>query len=61
LLGSSSLNSTNQQPGEEIIRHALPGGGAIVIGSQKVLIPKLTPLLIFQDQFQVMGIAIDEN
>jgi hypothetical protein len=61
LLGSSSLNSTNQQPGEEIIRHALPGGGAIVIGSQKVLIPKLTPLLIFQDQFQVKGIAIDEN
>ena len=61
LLGSSSLSSTDQSQSQEISRQALPGGGAIVIGSQKVLIPKLTPLLIFQDQFQVRGIAIDEN
>jgi hypothetical protein len=61
LFGSNSLNSTNQQPGQEIIRLALPGGGAIVVGSQKVLMPKLTPLLMFQDKFLVKGIAIDEN
>jgi len=61
LLGSNSLNSTNQQSGQEISRQALPGGGAIVVGSQKVLMPKLTPLLMFQDKFLVKGIAIDEN
>ena len=61
LLGSSSLSSTDQSQSQEISRQALPGGGAIVIGSQKVSIPKLTPLLIFQDQFRVRGIAIDEN
>jgi hypothetical protein len=61
LLGSSSLSSTDQSQSQEISRQALPGGGAIVIGNQKVSIPKLTPLLIFQDQFRVRGIAIDEN
>jgi hypothetical protein len=61
LLGSSSLNSTNQHRTQEISRQALPGGGAVVVGSQKVLIPKLTPLLMFQDKFLVNGIAIDEN
>ena len=61
LFGSNSLNSTNQQSGQEIIRQALPGGGAIVVGSQKVLMPKLTPLLMFRDKFLVKGIAIDEN
>jgi len=61
LFGSSSMNSTNQRSSPEISRQTLPGGGAVVIGSQRVLIPTLTPLLMFQDKFLVKGIAIDEN
>jgi hypothetical protein len=53
LLGSNSTISTNQ--------FSLPGGGEIIVGSKKVAVVKLTPLLIFQDQFLVKGIAIDEN
>ncbi|MEJ6573748.1 MAG: hypothetical protein QNL78_01300 [Actinomycetes bacterium] len=61
LLGASALISTNQRPGVEITRFLLPGGGAIIVGSKKVSLTKLTPLLILQDQFLVRGIAIDEN
>jgi hypothetical protein len=61
LLGSNSLISTNQYLGLEPERISLPGGGEIIVGSKKVAVVKLTPLLIFQDQFLVKGIAIDEN
>jgi hypothetical protein len=61
LLGSNSLNSTNQYSGVEIDRFSLPGGGQIIIGSKKASVTKLTPLLFFQDQFIVKGIAVDEN
>ena len=55
LLGSSSLSSTDQSQGQEISRQALPGGGAIVIGSQKVLIPKflLSIVLLFEDIYRL--------
>lgn len=61
LLGSNLMTSTNQYSGVEINRFSLPGGGKILVGSKKVAVVKLTPLLILQDQFQVKGIAIDEN
>ena len=61
LLGSSSITSTNQYPGIEIGKYALPGGGEIIVGSKKASVAKLTPLLVFQDEFLVKGIAIDEN
>ena len=61
LLGSNSVNSTNQNSGTEISRLSLPGGGQIIVGSKKVSVAKLTPLLLFQDQFLVNGIAIDEK
>ena len=61
LLGSNSLISSDQFPGLEIERLSLPGGGEIIVGSKKVAVAKLTPLLILQDQFLVKGIAIDEN
>jgi hypothetical protein len=61
LLGSNSVTSTNQYPGLEISKHVLPGGGEIIVGSKKASVAKLTPLLVFQDEFLVKGIAIDEN
>ena len=61
LLGSNSLISTNQYSGLEPERISIPGGGEIIVGSKKVSVVKLTPLLIFQDQFLVKGIAINEN
>jgi hypothetical protein len=61
LLGSISLISSDQYPGIEIDRLSLPGGGEIIVGSKKVAVVKITPLLIFQDQFLVRGIAINEN
>lgn len=61
LLGSSASNSTNDRQGVVLERHPLPGGGTIIIGSKKVAVAKLTPLIISQDQFFVNGIAIDEN
>ena len=61
LLGSNSWISTNQYSGVEPERISLPGGGEIIVGSKKVAAVKLTPLLVFQDQFLVKGIAIDEN
>lgn len=61
LLGSSSITSTNQYPGIEISKYALPGGGEIIVGSKKASVAKLTPLLVFQDEFLVKGIAVDEN
>jgi len=61
LLGSSSITSTNQYPGIEISKYARPGGGEIIVGSKKASVAKLTPLLVFQDEFLVKGIAVDEN
>jgi hypothetical protein len=61
LLGSNSVNSTDQSPGLNLRRQALPGGGEIIVGSKKVSVAKLTPMLLFQDQFLVKGLAIDEN
>jgi hypothetical protein len=61
LLGSNSVSSTNQNPGLNLKRQALPGGGEIIVGSKRVSVAKLTPMLLFQDQFLVKGIAIDEN
>ena len=61
LFGSNSISSTNQYPGVQIIKHALPGGGEIIVGSKKASVVKLTPLLFLQDEFTVKGIAIDEN
>jgi hypothetical protein len=61
LLDSNSVNSSDQSPGLALSRHVLPGGGEIIVGSKKVSVAKLTPLLLFQDQFLAKGIAIDEN
>ena len=61
LLGSNSVNLTDRSPGLNLSRQALPGGGEIIVGSKKVSVSKLTPLLLFQDQFLVRGLAIDEN
>ena len=61
LLGADSVNSTNQYSGLDLGRQALPGGGEIIVGSKKVSVAKLTPMLLFQDQFLVKSIAIDEN
>ena len=61
LLGADSVNSTNQFSGLDLGRQVLPGGGEIIVGSKKVSVAKLTPMLLFQDQFLVKSIAIDEN
>jgi hypothetical protein len=61
LLGADSVNSTNQYSGLDLGRQVLPGGGEIIVGSKKVSVAKLTPMLLFQDQFLVKSIAIDEN
>lgn len=61
LLGSIFSESSNQLSGLKVDRLPLPGGGEIIVGSKKVSVVKLTPLLILQDQFLAKGIAIDEN
>ena len=61
LLGADSVYSTNQYSGFDLGRQVLPGGGEIIVGSKKVSVAKLTPVLLFQDQFLVKSIAIDES
>ncbi len=61
LLGSSNLSPSTDSMGTDFGRITLPGGGAIIIGSKKIAITKLTPLIISQDKFLANGIAIDEN
>jgi len=61
LLGSSNLTLSSEALKTDIRKIALPGGGSIILGSRKVSLPKLTPLIISQDAFMISGIAIDEN
>lgn len=61
LLGSNNLSQSSNSLNSELNRIALPGGGSIILGTKKVALPKLTPLIISQDKFLANGIAIDEN
>ena len=61
LLGSSQLSQSTDSLSTDLSRIQLPGGGAIIIGSKEITIPRLTPLIISQDKFLTSGIAIDEN
>lgn len=61
LLGSNQLSQSTDSLGTDLSRIQLPGGGAIIVGSRKTSIPRLTPLVISQDKFFTNGIAIDEN
>lgn len=61
LLGSNNLSQSSDNLKVNFHRIALPGGGSIILGSREVSIPKLTPLILFQDKFLINGIAIDEN
>lgn len=61
LLGSNNLSASTDSLGTDFGRIALPGGGTIIVGSKKIALPKLTPLIISQDKFLASGIAIDEN
>ena len=61
LLGSNAAISSSQNTGQEIERLPLPGGGQIIVGTKRVAVMKLTPLLVLQDKFLAQGISIDEN
>ena len=61
LLGSTYLSESSDQNGTVISRQSLPGGGSIIIGKRKSLLPRITPLILANDSFISTGIAVDEN
>ena len=40
---------------------ALPGGGELMIKNRRIVAPPITPFLISGDQFNSIGISINEN
>jgi hypothetical protein len=61
LLGSTALGESSDLAGTLINRLPLPGGGSIIIGKRKSVLPKISPLVLANDSFNSTGIAIDEN
>ena len=61
LLGSTLLSQSSDLVGTLISRSPLPGGGSIIIGKRKSVLPKISPLILRNDSFISIGIAVDEN
>ena len=57
----STNSSISNYPDQNTNKVALPGGGEIVVKSQKFNVNPITPLLISGDQFNSVGISINEN
>ena len=53
LLGSNNLAPSTNALNTNLKRIALPGGGSMILGSRKITLPRLTPLIISQDEFLV--------
>jgi hypothetical protein len=58
-VGTNSGISNNYDQNTNKI--ALPGGGEIVVKSHRFNVNPITPLLINGDQFNAIGISINEN
>ena len=55
---SASINSTISSSTQKL---ALPGGGDVIVKDKTYWVNPLTPLLVTGDQFESVGISIDEN
>ena len=61
-------SNVNQQNGYQLRTNydvtevlPMPGGGEIVIKNRRIITPPVTPLLVGGDQFNSVGISVNEN
>ena len=55
---TGNIDSLSEGPSESI---SLPGGGELIVKNRRIVAPPITPLLISGDQFNSIGISINEN
>ena len=60
-IGSPSSQNYITDPGSTSERITLPGGGSLLIKNRRHSLTPITPLLLNGDQFETIGISIDEN
>lgn len=57
--GQSSISNQNSIGSAESL--SLPGGGELIVSNRRIVAPPITPLLISGDQFDSIGISVNEN
>mgnify|MGYP003338694227 FL=1 len=60
-IGLPSSQNYVTDPASTSERITLPGGGSLLIKNQRHSLTAITPLLLNGDQFENIGISIDEN
>ncbi len=55
------LDSQEPTTGLAVDRTPLAGGGFLIAGERKQLVPQLSPLLVGHNEITSIGIAVDEN
>ena len=60
-IGLPSSQNYVADPASTSERITLPGGGSLLIKNQRHSLTAITPLLLNGDQFENIGISIDEN
>jgi hypothetical protein len=57
-LVTGNRDSLSEGPTESL---SLPGGGELIVKNRRIVAPPITPFLISGDQFNSIGISINEN
>ena len=60
-IGFPSSQNYVTDPASTSERITLPGGGSLLIKNRRHSLTAITPLLLNGDQFETIGISIDEN